>query len=97
MEEVLYKIFLDMHNSYNSLDRGHCREILVVYGLVPQDIHLLRRYWDRLTMVANDRGYFLDPFKVQSEMTQGDPLSPTIFNVAVDAVLQYWVAVVEVN
>ena len=48
-------------------------------------------------MVANNRGYFVAPFKVQSEMTQGDPLSPTIFNVAVDAVLQYWVAVVEVN
>ena len=24
-------------------------------------------------------------------MTQGDPLSPTIFNVVVDAVVRYWV------
>ena len=27
-------------------------------------------------------------------MTQGDPLSPTIFNVLVDAVMQHWVKVV---
>ena len=28
------------------------------------------------------------------EWTQGDPLSPTIFNVVVDAVVQHWVTVV---
>ena len=27
-------------------------------------------------------------------MTQGDPLSPTIFNVVVDAVIFHWVTVV---
>ena len=27
-------------------------------------------------------------------MTQGDPLSPTIFNMVMDAVVRYWVAVV---
>ena len=27
-------------------------------------------------------------------MTQGDPLSPTIFNVVVDALLWHWVTVV---
>ena len=26
-------------------------------------------------------------------MTQGDPLSPTIFNVVVDVVVRHWVAV----
>ena len=27
-------------------------------------------------------------------MTQGDPMSPTIFNVVVDAVLHHWVSLV---
>ena len=35
------------------------------------------------------------PFKVQSNVTQGDPLSPTIFNMVLDVVLRHWVSVVE--
>ena len=33
-------------------------------------------------------------FKGYSGVTQGNPLSPTAFNVVVDAVIHYWVAVV---
>ena len=32
-------------------------------------------------------------FKGARRVTQGDPLSPTIFNVVVDAVVQHWVQV----
>ena len=39
-------------------------------------------------------GYYGAPFKVFSGVTQGDPLSPTIFNLVVDKVLQNWVTVV---
>ena len=44
-------------------------------------------------MVAKSGIYFGYPFKVQSGMTQGYLLSPTIFNVVVDAVLRHWVTV----
>ena len=40
-EEVLYKIFLDLHKVYDSLDREICLEILEGYGLGLQDIRLL--------------------------------------------------------
>ena len=35
-------------------------------------------------------GYYGAAFKGARGVIQGDPLSPTIFNVAVDAVVQHW-------
>ena len=42
-------------------------------------------------MVARAGGYYGKDFKRERGVTQGDPLSPTIFNVMVDAVVQNWV------
>ena len=39
-------------------------------------------------------GYYGTAFQVALRVTQGDPLSPTIFNVVVDAVVLNWVTVV---
>ena len=38
-------------------------------------------------MVAGAGGYYGEPFYREIGMTQGDTLSPTIFNVVVDAVV----------
>ena len=42
-------------------------------------------------MVARAGGYYGTAFKGGRGVTQGDPLSPTIFNVVVDAVVCHWV------
>ena len=42
-------------------------------------------------MVARAGGYYGTGFKGARGVTQGDPLSPTIFNVVVDAVIRHWV------
>ena len=52
---------------------------------------LLREYWNKLTMVARAGGYYGKGFNGERGVTQGDPLSPTIFNVVVDAVVRHWV------
>ena len=41
-------------------------------------------------MVARAGGYYGTPFPRERGITQGDPLSPTIFNVVVDAVVFHW-------
>ena len=94
MEAVLFGIFLDSQKSYDALDWDRCLEILVVYGVVLRTIRLLRTYWDRLNMVARAGGYFGLPFKGYHGVTQGDPLSPTLFNVVVDTVIRHWLTVV---
>ena len=50
--------------------------------------------WDRLTMVSQSKGYYDNHFKGFCGVTHGDPLSPTIFNMVVDALLRHWVTVV---
>ena len=42
-------------------------------------------------MVAQAGGYYGTEFMGERGVTQGDPLSPTIFNVVVDAVVRHWV------
>ena len=42
MGEVLYVIFLDLHKTYDALDRSRCLEILEGYGVTPQARRLLQ-------------------------------------------------------
>ena len=88
-EEVLYVIFLDLTKAYDALDRSKTLEILKGYGVGDWVRRLLATYWERTTMVARAGQYYGTGFKGERGVTQGDPLSPTIFNVVVDAVLRH--------
>ena len=41
-------------------------------------------------MVVRDGGYYGVPFCGKRGVTQGYPLSPTVFNVVVDTVVHHW-------
>ena len=84
-------IFLDLHKGYDKLDRSRCLDILEDYGVFPNARRLLTNYWRRLTMVARAGGYYGTAFGGERVVTQGDPLSPTIFNVLVNVVVRNWV------
>ena len=83
-------IFLDLHKAYGALDRSRCLDILEGYGVGPRAWQLLRAYWGKIMMVARVGVYYGDAFKGALGVTQGDPLSPTNFNVVVDAVVRHW-------
>ena len=84
-------LFLDLHKVYYALDRYRCLDILEGYDVDPRACRLLRTYWWRSSMVARAGGYYGEDFKGARGVTQGNPLSPTIFNVVVDAVVCHWV------
>ena len=92
-EEVLYVIFLDLTKAYDALDRSRSMEILKGYGVGERLRRMLREYWNKSTMVARAGGYYETGFKGERGVTQGDPLSPTISNVVVDAVVHHWVTI----
>ena len=58
MEGVLCVIFLELHKTYDALDRSRCLEILEGYGVGPRARRLFQTYWRRLTMVARAGGYY---------------------------------------
>ena len=87
-------IFLDMNKAYDALDRSRCLEILENYGVGPRARRLLQTYWKWLTMVARFGRYYRTTFEGAHGVTKGYPISPTIFNVVVDAVVRHWVTVI---
>ena len=93
-EAVLHTIFLDLQKAHDALDWYRCFKILMVYGVGPWTLWLFLRYWDWLQMVAKACRYFVLPFQGYRGVTQGNPLSPKVFNLVVDAVIWHWVGVV---
>ena len=57
-EVVLHEMLLDLHKAYDALDRYSCLDILEGYCVGPRALRLLRRYWERLQIVARAGGYY---------------------------------------
>ena len=81
------------YNVDDALDRSRSLEILKRYGVRARARKILREYWDRTTMVARVGRYYGKGFMGGRGVTQGEPLSPTIFNVVVDAVVRHWLMI----
>ena len=94
-EEVLYMIFLDLHKAHDALKRSRCLEILKGYGMGPKDLFVLRRYIERLQMMAQAGGYYIENFCRERCVTQGEKLFSNIFNVVMEAVVRHWESLVD--
>ena len=66
----------------------------MVYRIGPQMTRLMWTYWERLTILARTGRYYGDLLTGKIGVKQGDPLSPTILNMVVDAVIRHWAKVV---
>ena len=89
VHDPLFWVFINVRKSYDSLDRGICMDILRGYGLVPRLQRLLQQYWYRHRVVPKAGNYYGCPFSMERGVTQGDPVSSTLFNIVVDAVVRY--------
>ena len=92
-EQILYVIFLDLHKAYDALDSSRCLDILKGDGVGTRACRIIQTYWRRLAMMARAGGYYGTAFQGAHRVTQGDPLSPNIFNVVVDEVVRHWLTV----
>ena len=70
-EAVLHAIFLYLHKANDAFDRSRCLDILEGYEGGPRSLRLLRRYSERLKMVAWEGGYYREPFRRERGVTQG--------------------------
>jgi Reverse transcriptase (RNA-dependent DNA polymerase) len=84
----LHHIFLDISKAYDTVDRSRLLSILQAYGMGPNLLRILKKFWDNLQVVPRQSGYYGSPIPVRHGVTQGDPLSPTIFNIVIDAAVR---------
>ena len=84
----LFQVFLDIYKVYDSLDRGQCLEVLRGYGMKPNLAQLLKSYWDRQSIVPKTGNFLGKEFRTGRGLNQGEPASPMIFNIVVDAVVR---------
>ena len=62
---------------------------MVTYGVGRRMDRLICKYWESLKMVSRAGRYYNAPFTGSRGITQGNPLSPTIFNMVVDVVIRH--------
>ena len=63
-------------------------DILRGYGLGPNLHRLLQWYSYEKNVIPKAGKFFGRPFRMERGVTQGDPISPTIFNIVVGAVIR---------
>jgi len=85
-----YFVFLDISKAYDALDRPRTLQILSAYGVGPCTRRLLNRFWQFQRVIPKQAGFYGEPFQATRGVTQGDVVSPSLFNIVVDAVVREW-------
>ena len=87
--KVLFNVFLDLSKAYDTVDRERLLILLEDYGVGPKCRAVLAATWEESLMVPKRGGQFGAAVPTTRGVRQGDIISPTLFNIIVDAVLRY--------
>lgn len=83
-------VYLDLKKAYDTLDRERTLAILRSYKMGPNNLRLLGTFWDRHMVVPRAGGYHGRAFRATRGVTQGDVVSPMIFNIVLDCIIKTW-------
>jgi len=86
----LYQVFLDLSKAYDSLDRARTIIILRDYGVGPNIIRLIAKFWERHTVIPRQQAFYGTPFHASRGLATGDIPAPAIYNIVTDAILRRW-------
>ncbi|KAJ3583331.1 hypothetical protein NHX12_024351 [Muraenolepis orangiensis] len=83
----LAMVFIDLAKAFDSISHEHLKETLVQRRVDPGIVELINdSYRDCSTRVQTDSGYS-GKIAIKIGVKQGDPLSPLLFNLAIDPLL----------
>ncbi|KYO46877.1 hypothetical protein Y1Q_0014459 [Alligator mississippiensis] len=79
---------LDISNAFSSMLHRHILGTLRELSLPDGVVNPVQELYDRCTMTVRNTDRDTNKIPIQSEVRQGCPLSPTIFNLAMEPLLQ---------
>ena len=90
-----FRIFIDLRKAFDAMDRERYIDIVVKTGVGQKAVRLIINFWEDGNLYCRMARYYGRVFKAKHGVTQDGPLSPTIFNLMVDAVVRAWLMEVE--
>lgn len=87
-KDPLFTIFLDLRKSYDSVDRERLLHLLDIYGFGPRIKTIIEDYWKKPKEVVKKGSYYGRVFTPTRGVTQGDIISPILFNIIIDSVVR---------
>ena len=89
-QDPLFVVFLDLSKAYYNMDWDHFLITLEGYGAGPWICGLLETFWDCQHVVLRKNSFHGPDLPATRGTTQVRLVSPTLFNVVVDNVIQTW-------
>ena len=87
--KLLYQVFLDLTKAYNTVARDCLFLLLEDYGLGPRWRAVLQATWTDSVLVPKKGGRYGQMIFTSRGVRQGDIISPTLFNIIIDAILRF--------
>ena len=84
----LYINFVDYQKAFDSVDRGTLWKLLRYYGVPPKIVNIIRNSYEGMTCRVVHGGQLTEAFEVRTGVRQGCLLSPFLFLLAIDWIMQ---------
>jgi len=88
-KKELYVAFIDFEKAYDSINRDLLWQALACMGVHGLMLDCLRKMHAEICFTAKENGVCGEPFRVESGVKQGDPLSPLLFGLFIDRLEAY--------
>ncbi len=85
----LHILYIDFSKAYDSVQHWAIQETLETFGFSHDTITLLMSFYENNTVDIITNHGVTDKFKSKAGVRQGDPLSPTIWVLFLDPIIQY--------
>src|SRR5699024_8582339 len=82
----LHFVFIDFRQAYDSIDRDALWRTLAEMGIPSKYVRLIQECYAGTSCQVRFAGQLSDRFTVRNGLRQGDPLAPTLFNMALEKV-----------
>lgn len=92
-----HRVYIDLTKAYDCVDRNVLLQLLEAYGVGPKMRGILESQWAAQQFITKQSGFYGRVIRPTRGVTQGGIESPTLFNIAIDAVAREWEAKMEID